>query len=268
MIESAERRPILVLLTLTLLNLLLVSVQIRSPEGRTLLRSWALLVATPFVTAIDFGIDGVSNAANRYLLLVGTEAENEQLREENERLRLELAQMSNVRQMVERSRFFGPVRDQLQFETLLAGVIWRSDLYTRRIVINAGTGSGVDYDSAVVTSQGIVGRVLAATPFSAEVELITNAGAAAGAVLDPSRLQGVVEGSGGRLLTLNFIPNSEIVEPNQLVYTSGADRIYPKGLPIGRVVQAARGGTYQQIRVEPLVDFSRLDEVMVVLPAS
>ena len=88
---------------------------------------------------------------------------------------------------------------------------------------------------------------------------------AAGALLFHSRLQGVVQGTGTRQLVLNFIPSSEAVPDGELVYTSGTDRIYPKGLPIGTVVLTEKEGIYQRILVDPKVDFARLEEVMVVL---
>ncbi len=95
--------------------------------------------------------------------------------------------------------------------------------------------------------------------------MITNDSAAAGAMLEDSRLQGVIQGDGSLTMTWNFIPNYESVEVGDIVYTSGTDRLYPKGFPIGRVVKSRKGVTvYRDIQVEPFVDYLRLEEIMVV----
>jgi rod shape-determining protein MreC len=148
----------------------------------------------------------------------------------------------------------------------VASVIWRNaPLYSHHILINAGTNDGVSKDAAVIAPEGVVGRVVVVTPFDAEVELLTDQTAAAGAFLFHSRLQGIVQGTGTKQLRLNFIPSSEPVTDGELVYTSGTDRVYPKGLPIGTVVSTKTEGIYQQILLESEVDFQRLEEVMVVL---
>jgi rod shape-determining protein MreC len=149
---------------------------------------------------------------------------------------------------------------------MLASVIWRNmPLYSRRIFINAGTAQGVTKDSAVLAAEGVVGRVFAATLYQSEVELLTDQNAAAGAVLFHTRLSGIVQGTGDENLSLNFISISEDVPDNELVFTSGTDRIYPKGLPIGTIISSEKEDVYQRIIVRPQVDLSRLEEVMVVL---
>jgi hypothetical protein len=109
------------------------------------------------------------------------------------------------------------------------------------------------------------GRVFAATLYQSEVELLTDQNAAAGAVLFHTRLSGIVQGTGDENLSLNFISISEDVPDNELVFTSGTDRIYPKGLPIGTIISSEKEDVYQRIIVRPQVDLSRLEEVMVVL---
>jgi rod shape-determining protein MreC len=107
--------------------------------------------------------------------------------------------------------------------------------------------------------------VFAVDPFNAEVELLTDSSAAAGAVTAESRLYGVVQGDGTGNLYLMYIPVTEIVERDELVLTSGSDRIYPKGLPIGRVVSTQKGQVYQRLLLLPASDFARLDEVSILI---
>lgn len=117
-----------------------------------------------------------------------------------------------------------------------------------------------------MTPEGIVGRVITTTAFSSEVELLTDVNAAAGAIVGEQRFEGVVQGTGGDLVNLNFIPASTQLTVGDEVQTSGTDGVYPKGLPIGEVAQVQHdSAVYLTVRVKPGVDFARLEEVAVIL---
>jgi len=117
----------------------------------------------------------------------------------------------------------------------------------------------------VITADGVVGRVTTTTLLSSEVQLLNDANAAAAVTLEDSRLQGITQGTGGSLLLLNFIPNTEVVPEGELLVTSGGDRIYPRGLPVGTVLSSQRGVIYQRISVKPAVDLNKIEEVAVVI---
>jgi rod shape-determining protein MreC len=264
--QSLFSRPRLTLTCLLLLNLLLLSVQVRSEEGRLLIRSWSLWVFSPVAASLQLATTGIRDGARRYFFLYHSERENQVLKAENERLKVELHQLRGLRDVTRRMEDYRLLQEQYLFETTMAGVIWKSaPFYSHRVFINAGTRQGVARNTAVIAAEGIVGRVWASTPLSAEVELITNAGAAAGGVLGNTGLEGVVQGDGSTVLSWNYVPNFESVSVGDIVYTSGSDQIYPKGLPIGRVVSSRKGPmTYREIELEAFVDYSRLEEVMVV----
>ncbi|MGH9339191.1 MAG: rod shape-determining protein MreC [Acidobacteriota bacterium] len=266
MIALLERKPFVTLVMLLVANLLLLSVQVRNEEGRLLLRSYGLWLLTPAASSLHAVSTRVESVFDDYFLLRNAHVENEQLRQENARLKLELTRLREYENLVSRAQEYGLLKEQYDFETAVAAVIWKgAPFYSHRLLINAGAKDGVRKNAAIFTSQGVVGRALALTPFSAEVEMITNTGAAAGAMLESNRLQGIIRGTGSRLLQLEFIPNYERVEVGEPVYTSGTDRIYPKGLPIGRVVKSEKGDMiYRDIKVEPFADFSRLEEVLFV----
>ena len=146
-------------------------------------------------------------------------------------------------------------------------MVWRNlPMYAEKVIVNAGLSRHVHRDSAVITPDGVVGRVRASTQFTSEVELLTDVNAAAGAQVGETGLQGIIQGTGREELRLNFILGTEQVQPGEVVYTSGTDGIYPKGVPIGKVVRTERTtGIYQRIVVLPFVQFSRLEEVAVVI---
>ncbi len=260
------RRPIVSLVLLVALNIGLLSVQIRNESGRTLMRSWSLSVFTPVAWGVHSLTGGLASGLSRYVFLYRASEERSQLLAENGRLRLEVAKLRNVQQLLARVPDYEQVRRQYDFSTLPAAVIWKSPpFYSQRLVINAGTRQGVRLDSAVIVPRGIVGRVIAATPFTSEVELITNGGAGAGGLLADSRLEGIIRGDGSQILSWNFIPSYEKAEVGQTIYTSGTDRIYPKGIPIGRIISSTKGKKiHREIRVQPDVDFLRLEEVLIV----
>ena len=267
MISLSARKPLVYVTVLVLLNILLLSIQVRNEKGRLLIRSWSLLIFSPLATGVHFLTSGLTQVVSQYALLYNTEEENRRLRAENVRLKVKVSQFEGLKSFLSHRPNHQVLAQQFQFDALPAPVIWKSaPFYAHRLVVNAGSRQGAGKDGAVIAPEGIVGRVRTTTPFTSEVELITNSGAAAGGMLKDSRLQGVVQGDGSRLLQWNFIPNNESVEVGDVVYTSGTDRIYPKGIPIGRVVESQKGSIiHRDIRIKPLVDYLRLEEVMVIV---
>jgi rod shape-determining protein MreC len=261
------RKPIPSLLLLVMLNFALLSVQVRNEYGRTLFRSWSLSVFTPIAWSVHSLTGGAAGILNRYFLLYGAADENRRLRAENGDLRLELIQLRNLQELSERVEGYELLRQQASFQTLPASIIWKSPpFHSQSLFINAGSRHGVVKDAAVIVPRGVVGRIVAVTPFTAEVELITNPGAAAGGMLAVSRLEGIVKGNGGSRLNWNYIPSYENADVGQVIYTSGTDRIYPKGIPLGRIVRSNKGNKiYLEIQIEPFVDFMRVEEVLVVI---
>jgi len=266
MTTEIVRRPVVPLVLLVFLNLVLLSLQVRDEQGQTRLRGWLLWVRAPVSQALQSTTGLVRSAGRRYVLLYGAANENRQLRTENERLKIEVARLRGLQGLFTRLPDYDSLRSHYDFKTRLAAVIWKSPpFYSQRIVISAGSRHGVHADSAVISARGAVGRVLTLNAFTADVELLTNAGAAAGGMLANSGVQGVLQGDGSQKLRWSFIPSYENVQIGDVVYTSGSDRIYPKGIPIGRVILSQRGRkVYRDVEVEPFVDHLRLEEVLVV----
>ena len=266
MITSLKTRPILFLTLLLLANLLLLSVQARDETGQVLLRSWGVAARTPFGGALQFLKSLFVNALDRYVLLVGTEEENHSLRVENEHLKLETQRLQALVGAALRTRDFDQIYARHQLETIAATITQRSAPFlATSFQVNAGRAHGVVANTAVIRPEGIVGRVQALTPWSSEVQPITQPEAGAGALLAASRTHGVVRGQGGELVRLDYILISVPVEVGEMVYTSGTDKIYPKGLPIGKVVSVTEGNlVHRHILVRPSVNLSSIEEVLLV----
>lgn len=266
MTELAERKPFTTLLVLIVLQVFLLSVQVRNESGKLLIRSWSVLLVSPITTGIDALIGGVSSSAGWAVDHWLTKFDNDRLRRDNQRLRYEVVRLKEVAALSGRLEELGVLGEHYDFDSIPADVVWRSAPYFQhRLWIGAGSRDGVIENAAAVTPEGIVGRVLHSNWINAEIELITSPGAAAGALVGKDRRQGIVSGQGNRLLRVLFIPNSQEVELDTLVVTSGMDRIYPKGFPIGRVVRSEPGPMGQRlIEVLPSLDLTQVESVAVM----
>jgi len=119
---------------------------------------------------------------------------------------------------------------------------------------------------AVIAPAGVGGRLVVPSGRSSKVQLLIDRNAAAGAIIERTRAQGVVVGSGDDRLRLDYVSEVSDIVVGDVVVTSGIDGIYPKGFIIGRIeVVEKAGGSYKRIIVKPAVDFTSLEEVLVVL---
>jgi rod shape-determining protein MreC len=145
-------------------------------------------------------------------------------------------------------------------------VIGSSGSETSHIIyIDRGSNEGVEPNMAVITPEGIIGKVLRAYPSTSQVLEITDQTSGVGATLVKSRLQGILKGQPAGNPNLAYIMADESVAPGEDVITSGGDRIFPKGLPIGKVASVSPGrDLFLNVRVTPSANLSRLEEVLVI----
>jgi rod shape-determining protein MreC len=130
--------------------------------------------------------------------------------------------------------------------------------------VNKGSGDGIQPGMAVITPDGVVGKVQAAFPGASLVLLLSDADSAVGVVLQDSREHGVMKGTGGREGRVDYIGNEVEVPIGTELYTSGDDRIFPKGLPVGVVTRVRPGTEFQQIYARPFSALGQLEEVLIV----
>jgi rod shape-determining protein MreC len=158
------------------------------------------------------------------------------------------------------------LRQNLKLDTISAVVIGSSASPDfRGMTIDKGSGYGVAENMAVIASTGVVGRIVTPAPNAAKVQLVIDQNAAAGALVERSRAQGIVVGRGTDTVRMDFVPATADVILGDAIVTSGVDGIYPQGFVIGKVVQVNNGnGIYKAITVRPSVDFNRLEEVLVI----
>lgn len=270
-IELAPRRreshALYITLLLLLLNLTLLSVQVEDPSGVMLLKKWLLAAGAPFIDLSAGASHAIKEFWLNYVWLHGARAENAGLKQAVERLVLRVRSLEQLEEENRRLRSLLAFREGTHFETLGARVIGRApDFLSRIAYLDRGSADGVRADCPVVTAEGIVGRVILAAPHTSQVQLITNADASVGVVIERTGSPGVLRGTGGPLLEVGYISSTDDVAVGDLVVTSGLDRIYPKGLAVGKVVASGKGkSVFRDIRVEPSVDLLRIEQTLILM---
>jgi len=209
---------------------------------------------------------GVSGSWHGVADLVNARGENAVLRERAQRLERELDRLSEMELENARLRQLLDFRQTLQGEMLTARVIGRDATgLARTLTIDRGESAGVARGAAALAPQGIVGQVFLASRHAARVLLVTDHNSGVDALVQRTRARGIVQGTVDAGCVLNYVKRTEDVQVGDALVSSGLDGIFPKGLPIGRVVAIdKRGqGLFQSAEVAPDVDLERLEEVLV-----
>ncbi len=254
-------------LAVTLGQVLLISAQVNSKSGVPVIESVTFGVFSEVQRGLSGGFLGIRQLWTGYVGLRHVKVENDALKRE-----LAAAQVSvqEQRALADRTRGLErllELRGQLPLQTVAAEIIGAAATPDfRTLTIDKGTRDGVRADMSVIAPAGIVGRLVVPSLRSAKVQLLIDRNAAAGAIIERTRAQGVVVGGGDDRLRLEYMSEAFDVVVGDVVVTSGIDGIYPKGFAIGRIESVERAGTaYKRITIKPAVDFSSLEEVLVVL---
>jgi rod shape-determining protein MreC len=264
-----RHRSFVTLVTVVAVQVLLLSLQITRNNHVRLVRYWAVEAFDPFERSLG-GLAAVSSNTFRTVRnLWNAEQENRDLHTRLVAAQVQIQQLSEEARQTERLRGLLNFKNGLTFQTVAAEVIATSPGETSNaIFIDKGSDSGLTSDLAVITPEGVVGKIVAIFPHSAQVLLITDPSSGVGATLAQSRVQGILKGAGNGFCDLHYVMNEEYVARGEAIATSGLDQVYPKGLPIGTVVAVGNGNIYKSISVKPAVDLSRLEMLLVVLKPS
>jgi rod shape-determining protein MreC len=261
------RRPGLLLLAAIAAQVLLLAVQIKREGNMRLIRIWTAEMLFPVERAATSAIGVVHHTWSDYVGLRQVRRQNDQLRAQLDQLRLRLDALEGSAAESRRlEKLVGFAQGHAELKLLAARVIGASPSFTTRVIsIDRGAAQGISRNMGVITPEGVVGKVLEVFPSSAQILLLTDRESGVGALLESSRVQGVVKGTGGSTAWMDYVGNDEAVKPGTRVLTSGLDGIFPKDLPLGVVLDAHPGNPFQKIRVAPLARLDRLEEVLVVL---
>ena len=272
--EIRQRAPVW-LVALLLFNLAEMAFDAHEGGDSTkqrLVRVWLQAGAAPFQQASTSAggaghgfFQSISNLRN-------ASAENEQLKGRIAEMEIALRESRQATDENERLKSLLDFKNNSKYGTVMASVIARDpSLWFETVTINRGRSSGIELNMPVATPGGIVGRVVATSPWTAQIMLITDEKAAAGAIvgqLGESNALGSIKGLGeGGLVEMRYVSGLEKVEVNDYVLTTGQDGIYPPGLSVGQVVEVKAGSatTPHVIHIKPSARLESLEEVAVLL---
>ncbi len=246
-----------------------LAVQVRRPsdEGETrLIRVWAISAVTPIETAVVHSQEWIQNIFKNYAYLRGVRRENRELRAEIQQMKIQQTRMEEDARMARRVQALLGFKEQYVDSTIAAQVIGTSGSEQSRVLyIDKGAKDGIKTDMAVITPTGIVGKIVQVADNWSQVLPINDQFSGVGAALKDSRLQGILKGTTSGATTLQYVMSDERVVPGEEVITSGGDRIFPKGLPVGKVVSVEPGkDLFLNIRVVPSARLDQVEEVLVV----
>ena len=262
-------RNLIVLMGVLFAQVLGLAVQVKrtnDSESTRLIRIWAVGAITPLEKTLVSVQASLGHVWHDYFYLRGVRAENRALKQEIERMRLEQVRMAQDADQARRLQALLAFKEQFISQTVAAQVIGSSGTeQSRAVYIDKGENAGIKPDMAVITADGIVGKVLHVYRSTSLVLLINDQTSGVGAILEKSRLQGILRGTPAGEIALEKVMSDETVPVGELVLTSGGDRIFPKGLPVGVVTKVSPGNDlFLNIRVKPSISLSRFEEVLVV----
>ena len=266
MVAIPSRHKSLVLLAgVIVLQVLMLAVQIkRDSEGR-LIRVWTVGAVSPFERAGSSGFGWFRTTWRHYFALQNTTKENEQIRRENDGLKLQISQLQGKAAEADRLAVLLNFRQSHAGVPMIAARVIGTGTASLTIQLDRGERDGIRKDMGVITPDGVVGKVVESYPNASQVLLLTDKDSGVGAMLADSRTQSPVGGQGEPLLVMKYVPNDDTVNLGERVITSGMDRIFPRDLPVGTVAEIKSGNPFKQIRIKPAANLERLEEVLVLL---
>jgi rod shape-determining protein MreC len=280
-------RNLIVLLAALLLQVIGLAVQVRRPvsvaanvaggpavhvskdgSGVLLIRLWAASLVTPFERVIHGSGEGLNGLWNDYVDLRHTHEQNKELQQTIDRLRLEQAELREDALQGQRLQAMLKFRENYVYQTEPAQVIGTSGSSQSRVIyIDRGAEDGLKPDMAVITGDGIVGKVRDVFPHTAQVLMINDQTSGAGVVLETTRIRGILRGNAsGQPQVINILADTRI-QKGEHVLTAGGDQIFPRGLPVGVVDNVQRDperGSFINVVIKPAADLQHLDEVLVI----
>ena len=248
-------------------QVLLISAQINSRSGVPVLEAVTFGIFSEVQRAMSNGVSGIRRGWNGYIGLRHLKTENDALKRDLAAAQIEAQEQRALASRARALEKLLELRDSTSLQTTAAEIIGASAIQDfRTVTIDKGARDGLRPDMAVIAPAGVVGRIVIPSARSAKVQLLVDRNAAAGAIIERTRAQGVVVGAGGERLEMDYVSEAYDVVAGDVVVTSGIDGIYPKGFVIGHIESVARsGGAYKRITVKPAVDFNGIEEVLVVM---
>ena len=273
-------RNLLVLLVLLVAQIIGLAVQVRridqgrisldrsDTSGVRLIRYWASSLVSPPERAVQSSKTGVGGLWQNYIDLRHVRQQNQDLEDTIDRLRLEQAALLEDARQGQRLQAILNFQQKYIYKTLPAQIIGASGSDQSRVFyLDKGKNDGIGRDMAVITAEGIVGKVRDVFPHSAQVLAINDQTSGAGVILETTRIRGILRGNAAGQPQIVGVLADQRIQPGEKVLTAGGDEIFPRGLPVGVVEKVVRDpdrDAFIDVIVKPAAHLDRLDEVLVI----
>lgn len=264
----ARYRRAMILTTALLLAFLLMTLQVRQEQAVVVFtRQAILLIVSPFIQITSLAVGSVSDVWHDYVDLRNVKDENTRLTREAGVLHRRIEQLEEQALETQRLQRLLAFRETSQAQFLTARIVGKDATnWFKTLLVDRGGQDGVRRNQPVVAPDGLVGRVVEVTPTSAKVQLLTDPVSAVGGLVQRTRVTGIVSGNLGAGTRVRYLPLLADVAVGDMLLTSGMGGVFPKGIPIGRVTAVERrsGALFQEASLQPAVDLSRLEEVLIL----
>jgi rod shape-determining protein MreC len=258
-------RNLTVLLVVVVGQLLYLAYQVKTSRDERLIRVWAVSAVTPMAGVVEAIRHNTIGFLQDYFILLDVREQNRKLKADNDKLRMENVYFRNQLSTAEHARALTLFQTQSPSKTVAARVIGNSTVASAKAVfIDRGSTSGIEKGMAVVTPDGIVGKVVAVYPLVAQVLLVTDPTFKVGVESQKGRVHGVLDCGKGPC-AVEQIQEEEKVTPGEWFFTSGEDRIFPKGFPVGTVISVQPGQGMKDVKLNLSGAPGGVEEVLVVL---
>jgi rod shape-determining protein MreC len=204
----------------------------------------------------------------KYFGLINVRDENRELRTEIDALRVENNQYRELLTTNRRLQKLFQFKETIDYPVLAVQVIGRDPTgWFKSVIIDKGAKSGLKINMAVVNARGVVGRLVSVSPNYAKVLLIIDQNSAVDCIIQRSREKSILKGFTSKICKLDYVVKTSDVVVGDKVITSGMGRVFPKGLPVGEVIGVGSrpGELFKEIKIKPMVDFLKLEELLVIL---
>jgi rod shape-determining protein MreC len=274
-------RNLLVLLAILMAQIVGLAVQVRriNNTGRSsfdpndgpgvrLIRLWAEAIVSPFERGIHGSRLGVQYIWSDYFDLRNVRHQNQELQQTISRLQLEQASLLEDARQGQRLQALLGFQEKYIYSTVPAQAIGSSGSAQSHVFyIDKGANDGLKPDMAVITPDGVVGKVRDVFPHTAQVLAVNDQSSGAGVILETTRIRGILRGNvDGQLMIVGILAD-ERIKPGEQVLTAGGDLVFPRGLPVGvvdKVVRDPDRDAFIDVMVKPAAHLDRLDEVLVI----
>jgi rod shape-determining protein MreC len=259
-------RNITLLLLVVFAQVILLAIQVKNKSDVRMIRVWSVTAVTPIAELVEGARAGVSGFFGNYVSLKDVREEGRRMHAEIDTLKLENQELKSELAMSDRAKALSLFAARTPSKMLAARIIGNLNGATNKVAfVDRGSNAGVQKGMAVVTADGIAGKVLESYPTASQILMVDDPGFAAGVISQKNHVRGILMGLGHGRCKIEFVQNEEKVDVGEIFYTSGDDRVFPKGMPAAKVMAVSTGTTDKQIAANPLGLESGAEEVLIVI---